>query len=259
MANPIPRLAPVTTAVVPVRSKGELIARPLSGLDVDEDLHGSARGEVVERRRDVRERDGARDEGLDRERVRPQQLDGRVEVLSLVDPGTDELELAPEHPLEVDRARLAVDRDDDDPSPDLRQTGHERDGGGGARHLEDDVRPGAVRPLLDPGGDVALGRVGGGEAQLPDELTPRAVGLDDDELRAEVPCDARDEGADGPAAEDDDARAALDPAATDVVDRDGDRFDERGDAQVRAVRAAGRASAQERSRGPGAHRVSRCR
>ena len=28
MANPIPRLAPVTTAVVPVRSKGELIARP---------------------------------------------------------------------------------------------------------------------------------------------------------------------------------------------------------------------------------------
>ena len=80
-----------------------------------------------------------------------------------------------------------------------------------------------------------LGRVRGGEAELPDELTPRAVGLDDDELGADVPGDARDEGADGPAAEDDDARAAPDPTASDVVHRDGDRFDERGDAQVGAV------------------------
>ena len=177
------------------------------------------------------EGDDVGDESVDGDLALGEQADRVVEVGTFVDPRTDDRELAPEDAEEVDRGRRGVDRDDDEAAARAERIDCALDARDGARHLEGHLGAGALRPLLDVCGDLALARV---ERRQPDDvgqLSAGVVRLDEEDVGPRFPCDRRHEQPDRPASDDDRALPGGELGPADVVDGDGRRLRERGGAQ----------------------------
>ena len=174
IARPSPRRAPVTTARRPRRSKLERPAGcPAAGHGVRparqsmrtfitrppwarlSNAAGASASAV-----------GPRDQRVHRDRPLHQEVDGGREVGALVDACAEDLQLLPEDPLHVDLPRFRVDADRHEPAAGAEGVHREVEAGLGAGHLEGHCRAGALRPGLEPGGQVRRAGVDDLETQL---------------------------------------------------------------------------------------------
>src|SRR4051794_39141950 len=160
IANPIPRRAPVTTASRPVRSNmpsprrsviGPSVIGPGPGA-VHEHLHHAL---AVRQAREGGLGGGQRFDPRDQlgrgDRLIGDQLHRPFEVRTLVHPGAEQGQLAPEHPEQID---LALRRGDAPPDPPAAGTEREQSGRPpppGNRPPPGDPRAGTPPPAGPPG------------------------------------------------------------------------------------------------------------
>src|SRR5690348_3926882 len=139
IARPIPRRQPVTTATLPLRSNRSARGSGIvAALAVDQDLHVTAAFQRVERLVDLAEGHDAGDELVGRDGSLSQQVDGPLDVATLVDARADDRQLPPEEAKEVDLARYRVDRHHHETSAYGQDLGGRCDAGGRAGDLEGD-------------------------------------------------------------------------------------------------------------------------
>src|SRR5947208_6371638 len=113
-------------------------------------------------------------------------------VLDRLDASSVNDDLTREHLIEVHGHRLCVDRHDRQSAPYADDVGHGPHGGGMAGDLEGDVDAGPTRPLVGELYGVAVG-ADGLEPEPLQHLQAMAVHLDDDDTRAAMAADQRDE------------------------------------------------------------------
>src|SRR5690606_34482011 len=131
------------------------------------------------------------------------QPDGLGHVIALVEPGTEQFQLAPEIPVQVDLARLGVDRHHDQASPRAEYVDGGGNAGGRAGDLEGDVRARTVGALVDQRDHVVGGRVHRLDADLIGHTAPERIRLGQNDVGSTALSDCGDQDTDGPAADDD--------------------------------------------------------
>ena len=185
-----------------------------------------------------------------------------LEVGPLVDPGTDQRQLAPEDAEEVDRRRRAWIATTTSAPAHARAARSPSRGPAAARDLEGDVHAGAAGPVVDQRGGV-IGAAGSHGRETRAVLRRAARRRRSARPRAtSAPVGARhagDQQADRAAADDDRPLARGEPGAAHVVHGDRGRLDERGGVERERRRAGGRACLPGRSSAAASSRASRSR